>query len=132
MGMRYGKPGYDAIRDKNHMDAKLFHQQAIAYVDHSKFARVKVAPLVTSRDSDAISVCLLKIEPETVIPPHTHDPQADSILVMTGEGDALINGEWQPIKTGDYLFVPPGCRHGIRNTGTASMTLFVHHGPPLL
>jgi mannose-6-phosphate isomerase-like protein (cupin superfamily) len=32
----------------------------------------------------------------------------------------------------DHIFVPAVDEHGIRNTGTGSLKIFVHHGPPLL
>ncbi len=39
---------------------------------------------------------------------------------------------WKKTAAGDHIFVPAVDEHGIRNTGTGSLKIFVHHGPPLL
>ncbi|MBW2466804.1 MAG: cupin domain-containing protein [Deltaproteobacteria bacterium] len=65
-------------------------------------------------------------------PLHTHDPQIDSIFIVSGQGEGYVNGDWRKIRAGDYLFVPPGVDHGIRNSGTGSLVLMVHHSPSLL
>ncbi|MEW6326728.1 MAG: cupin domain-containing protein [Thermodesulfobacteriota bacterium] len=114
------------------MNTKFYPHAEISFVDHPKYARVKIAALVTSKDTGSISVCLLEIAPKTEIPVHTHDPQVDSIFVMAGQGEAYVNGSWQKIATGDYIFVPALDEHGVRNTGDAYLKLFVHHSPPLL
>ena len=114
------------------MSTKFFPDKEVSYADHPKFAGVRIAVLVSGKDTDKVSVCLLKIEAATEIPSHTHDTQVDSIFVASGRGEAYVNGNWRPISEGDYIFVPAGEEHGIRNTGDRILTLFVHHGPPLL
>jgi quercetin dioxygenase-like cupin family protein len=110
----------------------FFDHAAIEFVDHPKYAGVRISILVSKKDTEAVSVCLLEIGPKTEIPIHTHDPQVDSIYVLTGKGEAYINGSWQPIATGDYIFVPTTEEHGVKNTGNAPLRLFVHHSPPFL
>ena len=114
------------------MNTKFFRHQEMVFADHPKFANVKIGTFITGKDTEAASVCLLDIGPNTEIPIHTHDPQVDSIFVVSGEGEGFINGKWEKISTGDYIFVPATEAHGIRNTGKASLKLFVHHSPPLL
>ena len=114
------------------MKAKFYRRQEKIFTDHPRFANVKIAVLVTGQDTQAASVCELQIAPATEIPVHVHDPQADSILVMAGEGEAYLNGGWRQIAAGDYMFVPACEEHGIRNPGPAPLELFVHHSPALL
>lgn len=102
------------------------------FTDHPKFSGVKIAVLVTGRDTSAVSVSQLLIEPGIAIPIHTHAPQVDSIMVVSGQGEGYVNGEWQKIQTGDYFLVPAEIEHGVKNTGTDPLVLFVHHSPPLL
>ncbi len=113
------------------MSSLLFQKSAQKFEDHPKFSGVKIALLVTSKESNQASVCLLDISPETTIPVHTHDPQVDSIYVVSGQGKAYVNGEWKEITAGDYIFVPAYSEHGIQ-TGDQSLQLFVHHSPPLM
>jgi quercetin dioxygenase-like cupin family protein len=61
-----------------------------------------------------------------------HDPHVDSILVISGKGEAYVNGRWESVEAGDYIFVPKGDEHGIRNAGDGYLKIFVHHSPPLL
>ena len=103
------------------------------FTDHPKFSGVKIAVLVTGKDSPVISVSQLLIEPGIAIPIHTHTPhQVDSIMIVSGQGEAYVNGGWQSIRAGDYLLVPAEIEHGVKNTGTDPLVLFVHHSPPLL
>jgi len=114
------------------MTTKFLQAKSRQFTDHPKFSGVKIAALVTGRDTDTVSISQLIIEPGITIPVHTHVPQVDSILVVSGRGEGFVNGEWQEIASGDYLFVPPEVEHGIRNTGKEPLVLFVHHSPPLL
>lgn len=114
------------------MDSKFFPGDNIDFVDHPKFKGVKIAALITRKDTGAVSVCRLDIAPNTEIPIHTHDPQIDSIFVVEGEGEGYMNGVWSRISAGDYIFVPALIEHGIRNTGTKILKLFVHHSPPFI
>lgn len=113
------------------MKTHFFTDSEIKYVDHPKFDGVKIAVLVSSKSSDIASVCFLEIAPETTIPVHTHEPQIDSIYVVSGKGKAFVNGNWKEIQEGDYLFVPANDEHGI-TTAEDSLKLFVHHSPPLM
>ena len=114
------------------MKTKFFKNSEITFADHPKFENVKIAALITAKDTDTASVCILDIAPDTEIPVHTHDPQIDSIFVVEGNGKAFVNGRWRTIKKGDYIFVPAHEEHGINNNGSGSLILFVHHSPPLL
>lgn len=90
-----------------------------------------MAKLVADGKSDMVSVSELIIEPGVEVPAHTHDLQADSIFVVSGRGEALINGEWTTVGAGDHIFVLPETEHGIRNNSAEPLKLFVHHAPPL-
>ncbi len=113
------------------MQAKLYKGPEITYSDHLRFAGVRVAVLVNNKLSKAVSVSLLEIAPGVEIPVHTHDPQLDSIFVLSGQGEAYINGAWQAVESGDHVFAPSGAEHGVRNTGNNVLKLFIHHSPPL-
>ncbi|HDQ40430.1 MAG TPA: cupin domain-containing protein [Desulfonatronum sp.] len=113
------------------MQGRLFKGSNIDFADHPRFAGVKIAVLVSGKDSDTVSVSVLEISPGVEIPVHTHDPQMDSIFVVSGHGDAYVNGAWQTVEAGDYVLAPKKAEHGMRNRGTGPLTLFIHHSPPL-
>ncbi|WP_052812699.1 cupin domain-containing protein [Desulfonatronum thioautotrophicum] len=102
------------------------------FADHPKFAGVRIAVLVRGTDSDRVSVSQLEIAPGVEVPIHTHDPQLDSIFVLSGEAEVYINGEWVTVGPEDYLLAPSGVEHGVRNSGQVPLRLFIHHSPPLL
>lgn len=111
--------------------AYFFRKEEITFKPHPKFEGVKIALLVDSQKSPQASVSLLEIEPGVEIPIHTHETQIDSIYVLEGEGEAFVNGKWEGISAGDYIFVPAGEEHGVKNTGQGRLKLFIVHSPPL-
>ncbi len=111
--------------------AIFIKNEEIQFKDHPKFAGVKIAILVSSQDTDRASVSMLRLEPGVEIPVHTHDSQVDSIYVLSGQGEAYVNGNWEKIGPGDYIFVPAGEEHAVRNIGHEELRLFIVHSPPL-
>jgi quercetin dioxygenase-like cupin family protein len=62
---------------------------------------------------------MLKFNPGAEYPYHNH-PAGEEILVL--EGSCIIEGV--ELKTGDYLYTPPGYKHSVRST-TGCLLLFV-------
>ncbi len=114
------------------MKTMFFPSGSRQFIDHPKFAGVKLAKLVAEGKSDMVSVSELIIDSGVEVPIHTHDPQIDSIYVVSGRGEAFINQEWTRVAAGDHIFVLARVEHGIRNTGPELLRLFIHHSPPLL
>jgi quercetin dioxygenase-like cupin family protein len=114
------------------MKTKFFPQRELIFTKHPTFDNVKVAMFITSKESDIAKVCLIEIAPGSETPIHTHEKQGDSVFVVQGHGETYVNGNWEPIEPGDYLFIPRQGEHGTRNTGSEPLRLFVHHSPPLL
>jgi quercetin dioxygenase-like cupin family protein len=113
------------------MQTRHYPSKERGFSDHPKFQGVRIAVLVSAKDSVAVGVSMLEIEPGIAVPVHTHDQQIDSILILSGQAEALINGSWRSVSEGDYLFIPPGIEHGVRNTGDRPLRIFVHHSPPI-
>jgi len=109
----------------------FYPKDEISFVDHPKYEKVRIAKLVTNQDTETISVSQLEMEPGSEIPIHTHNSQVDSIFVLAGAGEAFINGKWRGISAGDYIFVPAHGPHGVRNSGSEILRLFIVHCPPL-
>ncbi len=111
--------------------AYFFKQKEIKFAPHPRFSGVKWALLIDSQKSTQVSVSLLAIDPGVEIPIHVHDQQVDSIYVLEGKGQAYLNGNWEEIEKGDYILVPVGEEHGVKNTGKEPLKLFIVHSPPL-
>jgi mannose-6-phosphate isomerase-like protein (cupin superfamily) len=67
-----------------------------------------------------------------VVPPgvsigrHRHrDDEEELYLVLDGEGRMWRNGDSFDVRAGDLIRNPPGGEHGLHNTGTAPLRLFV-------
>jgi quercetin dioxygenase-like cupin family protein len=114
------------------MGSRLFRGKEMAFAPHPRLANVRMATCITRKDTETVSACMIDIAPNEGAPIHRHDAHVDSILVISGTGEAYVNGRWEPIEAGDYLFVPQGEDHGIQNTGHDTLKIFVHHSPPML
>jgi quercetin dioxygenase-like cupin family protein len=114
------------------MKTKFFPRRKMILTKHPEFDNVKVAMFITSGESEMSRVCMIEIAPGSETPIHTHEKQADSVFVVQGHGETYVNGSWEPIEPGDYIFIPRQGEHGTRNTGTEPLQLFVHHGPPAM
>lgn len=112
------------------METKFFPQREMIFTKHPLFDNVRTAIFITSPESGEADVFLIEIAPGSETPIHTHEVNADSIFVVQGHGETYINGGWEPIEPGDYIYVPPQGQHGTRNTGTGPLRLFVHRTPP--
>ena len=59
----------------------------------------------------------------------THE--GDQILFFVeGEGEAILEGESSPVRSGDYVFVPAGTLHNFVNTGGEPLRLLTTYAPP--
>ena len=59
---------------------------------------------------------------------HSHTDQ--TIVIVDGEGEAILNNEVRSIDEHDVVFVPAGVMHNIKNTGDEALKLFTIYAPP--
>jgi quercetin dioxygenase-like cupin family protein len=59
------------------------------------------------------------------VDPHTHDDHVDSFLVLEGEVEFFLEGEWRRYGPGGFVAVPPDVVHGFR-PATRMRLLNVH------
>ncbi len=69
-------------------------------------------------------------QPMSFVEPHTHKIQEQIYHVLDGEGLMELDGERRVMRSGDFVFVPPGVEHAIYNTGRTDLTFFVVTAPP--
>jgi quercetin dioxygenase-like cupin family protein len=59
------------------------------------------------------------------VDPHTHDDHVDSFLVLEGEVEFFLEGEWRRFGPGGFVAVPPNVVHGFR-PATRMRVLNIH------
>lgn len=73
---------------------------------------------------------LATFPPGGTAPPHTH-PDAEEInIVLEGMGDFITPAGAQPVKKGDWQFIPMGVEHSHRNMGKGPFTIIWLYSPP--
>ncbi|MEZ0328995.1 MAG: cupin domain-containing protein [Dissulfuribacterales bacterium] len=109
----------------------FYKSEGITFEQHPRFAGVKIAKLVTKDQGQAVGVSMLEIGAGVEIPIHTHDRELDSIFVLSGQGQAFIDGAWKDIGEGDYILVPATVEHGVKNKSERVLKLFIVHSPAI-
>ncbi len=70
-------------------------------------------------------VAVAKIKPgHETHPPHQH-PEEEFMMVLEGKGVMYVGEEKIPTQKGDVLYTAPWDWHGIRNTGTETLSFVV-------
>jgi quercetin dioxygenase-like cupin family protein len=67
--------------------------------------------------ADKFCMRLFSLLPGGHTPRHAHDWEHE-VFVHAGDGAVLKDGDWQPLKVGSSVFVPPNEEHQFKNTGS--------------
>ena len=73
---------------------------------------------------------LMSIKPGEDIGEETHDGIDQVLSFVSGTGEAIIEGESSPVKTGSIVVVPAGTKHNFINKGNKPMKLYTVYAPP--
>ena len=69
-------------------------------------------------------------QPKGYVEPHSHRVQEQVYHVLEGEALMELGEERRVVRRHDVIFVPPGVRHAIYNTGLSDLTFIVVTSPP--
>lgn len=74
--------------------------------------------VLIGKNDGANNFCMrmFEIAPGGHTPKHAHAWEHE-IFIHSGEGEAYGKGNWNPVQSGNAVFVPPNEEHQIRNTG---------------
>ena len=75
--------------------------------------------------SGSVRLGLMRIEPGSENPIHTHATAQHHILVTQGEASML----GKRMSAGAYIYVPPGVPHGVTEVGPDGVTFFYTYRP---
>lgn len=71
------------------------------------------------------------IYPGGTIPMHEHET-VESYTILKGEGEMWLDGETEPVKPGDCVFVDKNLDHGLKNTGAEDLHLMFVYAPKVI
>jgi quercetin dioxygenase-like cupin family protein len=72
----------------------------------------------------ALTMRVVTVDPGVATRPHWHKIE-EAMMVLEGEGQALLGAETMPIRAGETLLGPARLRHGFVNTGPGPLKLVV-------
>jgi quercetin dioxygenase-like cupin family protein len=83
--------------------------------------RLRVAfPHSSSEGNESLATVYFEIEPGDRLAVH-QDSAEELLLVLQGEGEAIVGDETGIARAGEIVTVPAMVRHGIRNVGTETL-----------
>ena len=66
--------------------------------------------------ADNFCMRIFEIAPQGFTPKHAHAWEHE-MFIHAGIGEIYGNGMWNPIQSGNVIFMPPNEEHQVRNTG---------------
>ena len=88
--------------------------------------------MVIGKGDGAHNFCMrvFEISPEGHTPRHSHDWEHE-MFIHSGEGEVYGNGRWNPMASGNVVFIPGNEEHQMRNTGKELLVVVcLVPGPP--
>ncbi len=98
------------------------------YEDSDKLRGVKKYSVVPVEEGWDYVLRKFVIEEGGFTPKHTH-PWVHVNYIIKGEGTLFLNGKENPVKAGDFAYVPPNEEHQFKNTGKGTFE-FICIVPP--
>lgn len=81
--------------------------------------------------AEKLSIAIMNCPPgATVRPLHAHRDIEEVLLILAGEGEALVDGEVAAFRQGDAVLFPANSRHMVRNTGEGPLVAAAIFSPP--
>ncbi len=75
--------------------------------------------------SQRIDFRISRYSPAAYVAEHVHQVQEQVYYVLEGEGMLTADGEQHLMRPHDYIWIPPGVKHGFSNTGTDALVFLV-------
>ncbi len=69
------------------------------------------------------------VPPETGPPPHAHQREDETFVMLEGEIEFHLGGEAHEARAGSVVFVPRGTVHHFRNTGSSPAKMLFLYSP---
>ena len=101
----------DIVKIKKYTDVKATHFES----DKAKGVAGRV--VIGKKDgADNFCMRIFEISAGGNTPKHAHDWEHE-MFIHAGKGEIYGNGKWNPVKSGDVVFMPDNEEHQLRNPG---------------
>ena len=90
------------------------------------FGPYQIEPLVTESEEGSATVYRVCLAANQHTETSYHEIAEEFYFVLTGTATALLDGEPQPLKPGDFLRLPPGTRHAFITKDEPLTMLDIH------
>lgn len=71
------------------------------------------------------------VYPDGGIPVHQHET-IETYTILSGTGEMYVDGETQPLKAGDSIYIERNLPHGLKNTGDSDMHVMYVYAPKMI
>jgi len=89
------------------------------------------AQMIKIAQDDTITLFVVRSTEGFVLKSHIHKTHSETVYVLKGIGQMLINDKWVDIKPGSLHFNPIGKVHSLRNTGNEPLVAISIFTPAL-
>ena len=80
--------------------------------------------IINVAQDDTATCVLIRFTEGSEVKPHFHKTHDETVYVIKGSGQMLINGKWIDVKPGSVHFNPMNKVHSTRNTGKEPLVVF--------
>ena len=95
---------------------KLFHIEDYIRMKNPTPGQLHRPNILTAEDSAKDMGGMFGLLPAgSQVPYHYHTKRESVLMIISGEGVEIIEGEEHPVKAGDVMFIPAGEKHAIIN-----------------
>ena len=115
----------------NHEPKRVVHLHEEDVAGRELPGRV-VRPFVGRENgSELLSTGTVTFPSRTVAAAHVHTDAEEGLYVLEGYGQIICDGESVALEPGSFVFIPPGVRHQVQNTGDDPIKFFYAFSPPV-
>ncbi|MGA2225589.1 MAG: cupin domain-containing protein [Syntrophobacteraceae bacterium] len=87
--------------------------------------------IINVAQDDTVSCVLIRFTEGAEIKPHFHKTHDETVYVIKGSGQMLVNDKWIDVKPGMVHFNPMNKVHSTRNTGKEPLVIFSIYTPSM-
>ncbi len=98
---------------------------------HPRFEGASVCPLITTDQNPHLTVNLVRLEPGSGLPLHTHEHSTETFYILRGKARCRVGDEERVIGPGVIGYAPPGVPHQVVNIGDETLEAISIFNPPL-
>jgi mannose-6-phosphate isomerase-like protein (cupin superfamily) len=88
-----------------------------------------VHPVNPKAPAKNLGLVMFYVPPHVVLEPGSHETE-ETYVILEGQGRMTFANFQREVKKGDFVYLPPWCRHGIENTGTENLVVLIATSPP--